>query len=401
MTILSPPLPAAGAASGGRVEPARPAAGIVVNARFLTHRITGVQRYAYEVTSRLDGSRLVSPAAPHPCYPAAVGDRARIHRSRVFRSHLWEQAVLPRHVPRDALLFSPANAGPLAVRNQVLTVHDVSPLDHPEWFSRAYTLWYGRVLPLLARRVRHILTVSEFSRGRILDLFDLPEDRVTAIPNGICERFSPPAESDVSGMRARMGLDGPYVAVVGSLDPRKNLATLFRAWRQVHARRPDLTLAVAGATARCFPSLGIDQPAGVRMLGYVTDADLPLLYGGAETFVFPSLYEGFGLPPLEAMRCGTPVIVSRATSLPEAVGDAAIYVDPSSQEEIASGILRLAGDSALRRDLARRGEAHARRFTWEETARRTLETLSTLLTSSRNPVMNPVLLHRNPSDVKP
>jgi glycosyltransferase involved in cell wall biosynthesis len=356
-----------------------------VNARFLTHRITGVQRYAYEISSRLAGSRWISPASPHDSYPSGARGRARIEGSRLFGGHLWEQAVLPRHVPRDGLLFSPANSGPLAVCNQVLTVHDVSPLDHPEWFSRAYRLWYGQVLPVLARRVRHILTVSEFSRGRILDLFGLPEERVTAIPNGVCSRFRPATEPELEELRGRTGLAGPYVAVVGSLDPRKNLATLFRAWRQVRDRRPDLTLAVAGATARCFPALGIEEPAGVRMLGYVPDADLPLLYAGAEAFVFPSLYEGFGLPPLEAMRCGTPVVVSGATSLPEAVGDAGIHVDPHSQDEIASGILRLVGDPALRRELARRGEAHARRFTWDAAARRTLDALTPLLHASRSP----------------
>jgi glycosyltransferase involved in cell wall biosynthesis len=352
---------------------------IVVNARFLTHRITGVQRYAYEVSSRLTGSAWVSPGAPHDCYPESAAERVRIDRSRIFRSHLWEQAVLPRHVPSGGLLFSPANSGPLSVDRQVLTLHDISHLEHPEWFSRSFTIWHGAVLPRLVRRVRHILTVSEFSRQRILEFFRLPEERVTSIPNGVCARFRPAHADEVGAMRERLALHGPYVSVVGSLDPRKNLARLFRAWKEVRRRLPDLTLAVSGATAQCFPELGIERPEGVRMLGYVADADLPVLYSGSEAFVFPSLYEGFGLPPLEAMRCGAPVVVSRAAALPEAVGEAGVYIDPESEEEIAEGIVRLVRDTSLREDLARRGELRALQFTWERNAGRTLAALRSAL----------------------
>lgn len=326
--------------------------GPVVNARFRHQRPTGVQVYAREVVARLGPHDVTGPRSP---LPAGAG-------------HLWEQAVLPGLV-QGRLLFSPANTGPLAVRRQVVTIHDLAALDHPEWFSRSFAAWYGWLLPRLARRVARILTVSEFSRQRLLERFRLPSDQVVVARPGIGPTFQPATEARISDMRHRLGLERPYVLCLGSLDPRKNLAGALAAWRHVTEQQPDLELVVAGGGHGIFrDALSGGLPAGVRATGYVDDSLLAPLYSGAELFVYLAHYEGFGLPPLEAMACGTPVVCSSATALPESAGTAARLVDPLDAVGAADAILALLQDPALRRDMAARGRAHAAAFTWEACA---------------------------------
>ncbi len=326
---------------------------VTVNGRYAGKRLTGVQRYATELVRRLDG-------------------RCRVLRttaSEGVRGHGWEQAVLPLRC-RGTLLWSPCNTGPLGVRRQVVTVHDATFADTPECFSRPFAAWYRFLIPRLARRVRRVMTVSQFSRRRLAELTGLAEADIDVVYNGVDARFTPPTADAVAAARRRYGLPGPYVLTLGSTEPRKNLSTLLRAWPRVAGRRPDLTLAVAGGGNRIFAGTGIDPAAlaGVRLLGYVDDDHLPALYGGCEAFAFPSVYEGFGLPPLEAMACGAAVVCSDATALPEVVGDAAVLVDPRDADAMADAIVRVTDDLALRADLAVRGRARAARFGWDASA---------------------------------
>ena len=334
---------------------------VTVNGRYAAKRLTGVQRYAVEIVRRL-------------------GDRCRVIGTDVpdgVRGHRWEQATLPLRC-RGSLLWSPCNTGPLAVRRQVVTIHDATYADTPECFSRPFAAWYRFLLPRLACRVRRLMTVSEFSRNRLAELTGLAPTDIDVVPNGVDPRFAPPSADAVAAVRAKHDLPGPYVLTLGSIEPRKNLATLLRAWPRVAERRPDLTLALAGGGNAIYGSVGID-PASlprVRLLGYVDDAALPALYGGCETFVFPSVYEGFGLPPLEAMACGVAVVCSDATALPEVVGDAAVMVNPKDADAMADAIVRLTDDPALRADLAVRGRARAALFDWDASADRVWQTLA-------------------------
>ena len=338
---------------------------ITVNARFHVHRKTGMQKYAQEVASRLVGR--VREIRPERALKGAAG-------------HLWEQCYLPA-AASGSLLWSPNNTGPIVTRHQVCTIHDVIPLDHPEWFSRGFSSWYQWLIPRLARAAQHLIAVSEFTRSRLIDMFGLKPEKVSVVLNGIGEEFTPRPDEEVLRVRTRLGLPpGPYVLYVGSVEPRKNLARLLEAWEAVQAQCPDLQLVITGlnkGASQVFSAVRIDKiPPRVTFTGYVEDAELPALYSGALVFVYPSLYEGFGLPPVEAMACGSPVITSNRTSLPEVVGSAALLVDPEDIESIAASIGQVANSESLRAQMRAQGLERARLFQWDTAATETWEILS-------------------------
>jgi glycosyltransferase involved in cell wall biosynthesis len=328
---------------------------LVVNVRTLRAHPTGVQRYTEELVSRI--GRDVEQIAPARAAYGALG-------------HLWEQTVLPLRVG-ERLLWSPGGSGPWAVSRQVVTIHDAAPLDHPEWFDRKFARWYRFLLPRLLASVRRVITVSDFSRLRLLDYAPGADRRISVIPLGRSAAFRPVGEEDVERVRRRVGLPPSYLLVVGSLQPRKNIPRLLSAWRRIRDRMPeDLILAVSGMHFEdIFGHAGFETlPARVKLLGWVNDSDLPALYTGARCFVYPSLYEGFGLPPIEAMACGTPVVAANAGSLPEVVGDAALLVDPRDIDSLAEGLARTLEDEALRERLRSAGLARAAEFSWDRTA---------------------------------
>lgn len=344
----------------------------LLNLRCLGPRVTGVQRYVRGLLPPLqDRLGTVRPGG------AAQG----------IRGHAWEQFVLPGKA-RGHLLWSPANTGPLAVERQVVTVHDAATLDHPEWFEGKFARWYRYLLPRLMRKVRRVVTVSEFSRRRLIETAGLPEAQVVAIHNGVGERLRPVPVAEVAEFLRREGLSKPYFLYVASLEPRKNLRRLFLAWERGRFG-DDLELVIAGAAGNVFRDQGFEQPPpGTRLLGHADEADLPSLYSGARGFVFPSVYEGFGLPPLEAMACGCPVLTSDAASLPEvcgaefrpeqsASGGAVLYFDPQDPESIAEGLTRMLRlTDAQRRAMTENALRHAARFSWQRAAEQTWQVLA-------------------------
>jgi glycosyltransferase involved in cell wall biosynthesis len=292
-------------------------------------------------------------------YRVVQPPRPLAHRA----GHFWEQAVLPVRARRAAAVLSPANLAPvrLGSRNVVL-IHDAAALRHPEWYGRAYVRWQRRLLPRLAQEAGLVLTVSEFSRGELIEVLGAPPDRVVVVPNGVDARFHPDADAEAAAMALR--LKYPYVLVVGTRIARKNLAGLENAARALSERGIEL---VAAGSGRAYMQERGPSPF-LHGLGYVPDEHLPGLYAGAQALVMPSLYEGFGLPVIEAMASGTPVVAADRAALPEVAGGAAVLFDPDDPEAAADALLRVLDEGRFRLELRDRGLEQARRFTWERTA---------------------------------
>ncbi|MGI8513371.1 MAG: glycosyltransferase family 4 protein, partial [Solirubrobacteraceae bacterium] len=315
--------------------------------------IGGVERWALEMANRLpriDPGRY-RVAAPPPALAFRAG-------------HVWEQAVLPARAARAraALVYCPANLSPLAWPRCVLSLHDVAVLVHPEFYSRPYVAWQRALLPRIARRARLLHTVSEFSRGEIVQHLGVDPAGVAVVPGGVDDRFTPAA--DAGAAAGALGLALPYVLTVATPSGRKNLAALAAPARALAAEGVELVVAGGGRDYLRGAAAG----GGVRAVGYVEEALLPGLYAGARAFVLPSRHEGFGLPCVEAMASGGPVVAADRGGLPEACGDAALLVDPDDPEALTAAVLRATGDEAARVELRAAGLARAAELTWDRTA---------------------------------
>lgn len=334
---------------------------IVVNGRFLQQQMTGVQRFASQLLMSLlkirdDITVLLPPGAE-----AMTDNRfLRIGRSH---GHVWEQRDLPEALCRGGrpLLLGLTNTGPLAYANQVVTHHDLAYRRVPESYNRRFRTAYRLMSPHLLRRSRAVITVSEFSRQEISSVYGVPLSRLTVVPNAVDERFSPGPSVD--------GRDGCYFLAVSSPARHKNLGTLVRAFASLADTSLSSLRIVGSADPRSLVLGTMEAVPGVSWLGRLTDEQLIDEYRGARAFVFPSLYEGFGIPPLEAQACGCPVIASQVAALPEVLGDSVRYVDPSSIEDLTSAMQQLDSDAQYRAQLRDRGLQNVQRFSWERSAR--------------------------------
>jgi glycosyltransferase involved in cell wall biosynthesis len=338
---------------------------ILLNARASTRAtITGVERWAAELIPRLGAlapDRYAAVAPP----PGA--------RGRTL-GQAWEQLVLPAEAARRraSLIFSPANLAPVVWPRNVLMLHDAAVLREPTAYSRTYSTWHRHFGVLCAQRALRVVTVSEFSRRELVELAGLDPAKLVVIRGGVDERFRPSADHE--RVARKLGLAGPYVLTVATDDRRKNLSVLSRAAARLEALGVELVWA-GDRRPYIAQAPSID---GVRALGYVDEADLPGLYRGARAFVLPSRYEGLGLPCLEAMACGTPVVAANRAALPETCGTAALLVDPDDADAVGDAVMRAVSDEALRACLRKAGLQRAAERTWGSAARETDALLSGL-----------------------
>ncbi|HYJ46045.1 MAG TPA: glycosyltransferase family 1 protein, partial [Pyrinomonadaceae bacterium] len=286
-----------------------------------------------------------------------------------------------RRRPVD-LLHVQYTAPPLAPCPVVATIHDLSFEHLPETFKRRSRVQLRLTVRRTARQAARIIVPSEHTRRDILETYRVGPERVSVTPLAAPAHFAPVEdEREIERVRRLYGIEGDYVLAVGSIQPRKNLTRLVHAYSLLRRARPQVKLPhlvlvgkrawLYGDTLRAIKEHGIE--ALTVLTGYVSEEHLPALYSGALCFIYPSYFEGFGLPPLEAMQCGVPVIAGDRTSLPEVVGPAGLLVDPFDPEALASGLARMIDDAGLRARLRARGIERARRFSWHETARLTLK----------------------------
>ncbi len=380
----------------------------VLDARTATPHFPGIGRYVTSLAQALapqlrPGERLTLLCHPDHPLPLPAGGSVQVHPLAVSPFSPAQQWVVPGLLRRLAadLYHSPYYLMPYrpGVRT-VLTVYDVIPLRHPEHSSARARLLFRVTTALALRSAAQVIAISEAARQDFVTDFHIPANRIRAIPLAADPAFRPQPPEAIADVRRRYALPDRFALYLGSNKPHKNLVRLVQAWRETNCRLKieDCRLLVAGAWDPRYPeakelaesfsttSVGEDRnlqswrseashifnPQSILWLGRVPEADLPALYAAAAAFVFPSLYEGFGLPVLEAMACGAPVICSAVSSLPETAGDAALLVDPTDVDALAAALARVLVEPSLAADLRARGFAQAARFTWERTAAETL-----------------------------
>ncbi len=369
---------------------------IAIDGRALTGRYTGDRTYWRGLVNALPSPRADMEFIVYsrtPISPGELPDEAKI-KTRVVHAandRLWTLFALPAALREDGIdllhVQYTTPPRPLCPCPVVTTVHDISFKIFPEWFARKDRILLNLTVPASMRRAARVITDSESSKRDILKAYCLPPEQVIAIPLGLPDGFGllpSPGASNSEDVLARYGIVQPFVLAVGVLQPRKNLPMLCRAFG-IAKRKYGLphTLAIAGKAGwqtehdtliESARQGGGDAAAeAVRLTGYVEDTDLPTLYRAADLFAYPSLYEGFGLPPIEAMACGTPVLVSDAPALPEVVGDAARIAPVNDPEAWAAALNEMLTDPLERRRYSEAGPRRAACFTWEETAQRTRE----------------------------
>ncbi|MBB6112432.1 Glycosyltransferase involved in cell wall bisynthesis [Mucilaginibacter lappiensis] len=344
---------------------------ILINARFLTQKLTGVQRFAVEIAKQI---KQIMPSVVFVT-PANI-----IHKelfielgAKIIGSNkgvLWEQVDLPLFLIKSGkpLLINLCNLAPLFYSNQVITLHDVAFFVNPAWFSKKFVSYYKFLIPQISKKAKLIFTVSHFSKSEIIKYINVDPEKIKVIYNSV---------SDLPEVSKHEIDYGRYVLIVGSIDKRKNITNLIAAFNLILQK--DFKLIIVGDVNAIFNNTGNEnfkKQDDIVFLGRVNDTELAGLYSNALMFVYPSLYEGFGIPPLEAMAYGCPTIVSDIDSLKEICGDASLYVDPYNIEDISKSINLLAQDRALRNNLISRGRQNINRFSWKDSAKQIIDSIA-------------------------
>ena len=347
---------------------------VYINGRFLTQNITGVQRCAVEFTKVLDrylddetfkNKYKIELLAPHNIKQKMELKNISIKKIGILKGHLWEQFELPFYA-KDGFLFNFCNCAPLIKTNQVVTIHDTAVVSVPDAYSLPFKLWYKFMFRILGFRLNNIFTDSYFSKRELNKHFNIREDKISVIYCGINHILKiKPDESIFDKFNINKG---NYVLGVSSLNPAKNFQLILKAAQKL----PDFNFVIAGGNnSSVFNSRGLEIPNNVKFIGYVSDEELVALYKYAYCFVFPSLYEGFGIPPLEAMSFGCPAILSNIDVLKEIAQDSVLYCDTENPEVLANQIRKK--DTLVNLRGSNKQKAILSKYTWEKAVKQMLD----------------------------
>jgi len=344
---------------------------LYINGRFRVQSLSGVQRFANEITAAIsrqwsdqDGPRpiILQPGGPVSIPDATLGLHSRIVGKR--NGQIWEQAELPK-AARGGLLLNLGNTAPIIAKNQIVVLHDAGVFGAPEAYSWKFRAWYKGLHTLLARTGAHIVTVSEFSKSELARYLPIPANRIKVIPEGADHILATSPADDILSRHTLT--PGRYVLAVGNLAAHKNLASLRILAQKLDQRGIPLVIS-GGINTAVFGTTNTTLPSPARYVGRVTDGELLSLYRNAACFVFPSKYEGYGLPPVEAMAAGCPVVAASIPPLEEVCGNAAHYADPENPELIAQTVLNIVENPALQDEMRTRGLTHTHNMTWDQAA---------------------------------
>ncbi len=351
----------------------------VVNGRFLTQKPTGVHRYAFEICNKLYEMGVdfyvVTPKEINSEYKCSF----RTVKCGNLSTHLWEQIDLPRYLKKNSspLLVSFSGCGPFNYTNQIITIHDVSYEVHPEWFSKSFFRYYHFMMPRIAKKSHAVITVSEFSKREIKDVYGLPDEKIYVV-NGAIPHRSNLSDEEILQYEPE-STAGRYILTVSSMDPRKNFVRLVEAFDKLKDK--SVKLYIIGMQFKAFNTPDLQKLVGenVVMPGYVDDEQLHQLYRDALFSIYPSLYEGFGFPPLESMSYGCPVIASDIPALKEVSGEAALYANPMDIDDMVEKMNHLVEDDILRQQLKRKGLEQVKKYSWDRSAEKVLQVVNRFL----------------------
>jgi len=338
---------------------------IIINARFLTQKITGVQRYAIDLCLEL---KKIYPLAifvsPKKIIHEELAEKLGVEIFGSLNGHLWEQIELPMYASshHSSLIVNLCNTGPIFCRSKLVVLHDIAFERFPLSFSFFFRTMYRTLIPFILRTSKFIVTDSQFSKNEISEYYKISRDRVNVIPCASNSYF-----------RAINSRENKFILAVSSISPHKNFRSLVLAFDKLD---DDVELHIIGEIGANFSDTGllnsVKNNKKIKLLGRVTDQELRKKYSEALCFVYPSLYEGFGIPPLEAQACGCPCLVSRVASLPEVCGDSVLYCDPYCVDDIALKLKVIVSDSSLRKKLTELGLNNVERYSWRKSASRLL-----------------------------
>lgn len=341
---------------------------IYINGRFLTQNITGVQRYAIEIVKALDkylnDNKLNDEYKFEVVCPKNIKQNLNLKNIEIkkignLRGHLWEQIELPLYV-KNKFLFNFCNCAPLVKKNQIVTIHDVAVCDIPYAYSKSFRIWYKFMYRVLTSRVKKIFTVSEFSKKRLNEYFNIPLERIVVTYNGIDHMKNIKFDENIF---SKFNIEkNNYVLAVSSLNPSKNFKLILETAKIL----PEINFVIAGGSnSSVFKEQGLEITSNVKFIGYVNDKELVALYKYASCFVYPSIYEGFGIPPLEAMFFNCPVILSDIEVFKEIYRDCALYCNISDKYILKEKILILLEKEEVRHQLLKRKKFIFNKFCWE------------------------------------